>query len=57
MGYQDYSYEMVPNPLSYDMYKKRQPDYARVVELARVYRVSNLTYNQLEAVLDNTAKN
>ena len=56
LGHQDHSHEMVPNPLSYNMHKKRQPDYAKAVELARANRASNLTYNQSEAVLDNTTK-
>ena len=56
VGHQDHSHEMVPNPLSYDMHKKRQPDYAKAVELARAYRASNVPYKQSEEVLDNIAK-
>ncbi|KAL9129061.1 MAG: hypothetical protein Q9175_007396 [Cornicularia normoerica] len=56
VGNQEHSHDMVANPLSYDVHKKRQPDHARAIELARAHRMSGLTYKKSEDVLDNTEK-
>ena len=51
-----HSHPMAPNPLSYDIHARRQPDYAKAMEMAKTHRVSKLTYRESDRVLDNTPK-
>ena len=53
---QEHSHDLSPNPLDYEIYQQRQPDYAKTVQLARTYRFSGSTYKQSIRILENTPK-
>jgi hypothetical protein len=42
---------MIPNPLSYDIHRHRQPDHAKAISLAMIHRQVDLSYRQSSRIL------
>ena len=56
IGKLEYSYDVSPNPLDYEIHQQRQPDYAKAILLAKTHRFSRTSYQQSMRILENTSK-
>jgi hypothetical protein len=45
-------HEMVPNPLSYIAHRQRQPEWQKVLKLARTHRTAQISYRSSQRILD-----
>ena len=47
----EHSHAMVPNPLSFDIHRKQQPEHATAIVLAITHRQANISYRQSSQLL------
>jgi hypothetical protein len=45
-------HEIVPNPLSYIAHRQRQPEWQKILKLARTHRTAQISYGSSQRILD-----